>query len=54
MVSTEKTPDSSKKEKEGLQEEICPHCGEPMYRCECPERWEDEGGAPYKPKDDAA
>lgn len=27
------------------QDEICPYCGHPPYKCECPDRWEDEGGA---------
>ena len=32
-----------------MGEQICPQCGKPLragYRCGCPERWENEGGAP--------
>lgn len=33
------------------KDEICAECGEPLYTCGCPERWEDEGGL-SSPQDD--
>lgn len=30
-------------------EGICPQCGKPLhgdYTCDCPDRWENEGGTP--------
>jgi hypothetical protein len=52
MTEKDTRPDAARKTPERLRESqpLCPQCGEPIETCDCAQRWENEGGAPYPRK----
>lgn len=55
MAHTNVPPRTSPARDDAPQDpEICPQCGHALYECECPDRWENEGGATPPPDESAA
>ena len=42
MTKEKDTPQDGARK--ALDKELCPQCGEPLERCDCAKRWENEGG----------
>src|SRR6185312_1815846 len=47
MTQKDSTPGQANDGPRTTPETICPRCGEPLYRCGCTDRWENEGGSPH-------